>query len=391
MGLSRRVGRVASLVLVLAAHAERARADEITSPPETQPGARMESDAGAAFERAVASKCAAGEATLTNMARQILTGRGTESRTTDTEAIAFAQRATGEPHPWPKVWVASARTLAPLSTLEKVDAWLRELGPSPLRRCAAAAGRTPDGGEAVVVVAVDALADLAPLPRRARTGQWLSVAAHLRVHAKGGKVIVLGPSGVPQPLPTSFDGKTVRAWFAPDGPGEFAVQVVADLASGPRPVLETPVFADVEPPVLASPCAAPGEDEPQDGQDEPIAIARMLASARTWAGLPPFERDGRLDAVAREHAVRIARVQRLAHDAGDGDPVERLRAAGLETQEVGENLATAPTAVLAHRATWASPSHRVNILRRDFERVGLAVAHDSRGDAWVVEIFTSAL
>jgi uncharacterized protein YkwD len=190
-------------------------------------------------------------------------------------------------------------------------------------------------------------------------------------------------------LPTSFDGKTLRAWFAPDGPGEFTVQVVADVASGPRPVLETQVFSDVEPPVVPSLHPAPGEEETRDERDEETALAGMLNGARAWAGLPALARDARLDAVARAHALRIARTQRLAHDAGDGDPAERLRAVGVETHEMGENLATAPNAILAHRAIWASPSHRANILGRNFERVGLGIAHDSRGEIWVVELFSS--
>jgi uncharacterized protein YkwD len=45
----------------------------------------------------------------------------------------------------------------------------------------------------------------------------------------------------------------------------------------------------------------------------------------------------------------------------------------------------------AHRALWTSPSHRANMLSRDFERVGIAVARGPRGDAWVVETFAGGL
>jgi uncharacterized protein YkwD len=57
----------------------------------------------------------------------------------------------------------------------------------------------------------------------------------------------------------------------------------------------------------------------------------------------------------------------------------------------GENVAHATTVALAHRALWASPSHRANLLRREFESVGVAVARDDRGDAWVVETFAGGL
>ena len=80
----------------------------------------------------------------------------------------------------------------------------------------------------------------------------------------------------------------------------------------------------------------------------------MLAAARTTSGEAPLARDPRLDAVAREHARRMA-PHVLAHDAGDGDPAERLQAAGLSSQTLGENVAHAATVALAHRSLWAAP------------------------------------
>jgi uncharacterized protein YkwD len=58
---------------------------------------------------------------------------------------------------------------------------------------------------------------------------------------------------------------------------------------------------------------------------------------------------------------------------------------------LGENVAHAPTAPLAHRALWRSVSHRMNLLRPDFDRMGLAVARDTNGEAWVVEVFAGGL
>ena len=81
----------------------------------------------------------------------------------DSDAIAFAQRAAGEPHPWARAWAASAKTLSPDATLRKLDEWLAEDREPRLRRCAVASGVAPDGTRALAVVAVDALADLAPL------------------------------------------------------------------------------------------------------------------------------------------------------------------------------------------------------------------------------------
>jgi uncharacterized protein YkwD len=110
---------------------------------------------------------------------------------------------------------------------------------------------------------------------------------------------------------------------------------------------------------------------------------------RASSGLPPLLRDRRLDAIARAHAARMAGRQELAHDAGDGSPIDRMRDAGLEPLDTGENVAHAATLALAHRAQWWSPAHRANMLRAAPDRFGVGVARDVRGDAWVVELFAA--
>jgi uncharacterized protein YkwD len=367
------------------------------------------------LEREALSRCGPGDAHLSAAAGEVLSRALRGLPLPDADALAFAQRAAGEPHPWARAWAASARTLSTEATLRKLDEWLSDDRDSQLRRCAVTSGVSPDGTHVLAVVAVEALADLAPLPTRARTGQWLAVAARLRVGASAGEVLVLGPSGAPRHVPAWFDGATLHARFALDRPGAFTVQVLATIASGPRPVVEASVFADAEPPGHASQEPAPGEDGPPvdtlvdtlvnppvatpldtpvdrhggDDDDLSIALSSMLAAARAASGEPPLARDPHLDAIARDHARRMVANHALAHDVGDGDPTARMAAAGIASLSVGENVAHAATVALAHRSLWASPSHRANMLRRAFDRVGLAALRDERGDVWVVESFAA--
>jgi uncharacterized protein YkwD len=347
--------------------------------------------------REALARCGNGESGLQAAATLILSRTLRGLPLPDAEALAFAQRAAGEPHPWARAWAASARALSPEATLRRLDDWLLEDHAPGTRRCAVASGAGPDGTVALAVVSVEALADLTALPTRARTGQWLAVQARLRVPAAGGALVVLGPNGATRRVPAWLDGTTLRARFVLDRPGEFVVQVMASTATGPRPVAEACVFADVEPPSHAPNAIAPGEDATDpaeaadaEGRDE-ADLASMLAGARKAAGEPALTRDARLDAVARDHARQVAFAQSVAHDAGDGDPSERLQAAGIGTAALGENVAHAATVALAHRALWASPSHRANMIRRDFARFGVAVARDARGDAWVVETFSERI
>lgn len=339
-------------------------------------------------ERSALSRCGRGEAALVATARVLLERKVAGAALPELDGIADVQRAEGEPHPWPRAWAVRAHTLGD-SAMARLDAWLGD-DARRLRRCGVASGTASDGTTSLVVVTVDALADLAPLPMRARTGQWLSLEARLRVGARGASVIVLGPNGGTRTVPSWIEGSTVRARFAAEAPGLLSVQIVADLPTGPRPVLEADVLVDVDPATAPVAGPAPGEDAGGAGADDEV-LSRMVAATRSAAGLGGLARDARLDAVARAHAQRMATVHELAHDAGDGDPPERLRDAGLDARYLGENVAHAPNVALAHRALWRSLSHRMNLVRPDFDRMGLAVVRDSGGDAWVVELLAGGL
>jgi uncharacterized protein YkwD len=345
-----------------------------------------------AIERAALARCGTGDAALGEAARSIAARRAGEGHLANLEEIALAQRAAGEPHPWARLWAATGASLEESTVTRGLDAWLRASSIPGLRRCGVGSAVGAGAARTLVVLSVDALADLAPLPTRARLGQWLTVEARMHVAAGGGKVFVAGATGLPREIPAWFDGSTIHARFAPAEAGAMTVQVVAELASGPRPVLEATVFADADPPASANrPQPAPGEDAREcAGEAAPASeecrLERMLTAARASVGLPPLSPDATLASVARAHAARMAGTQKLAHDVGDGGPAERLRAGGLEVRDIAENVAHAPTIELAHRALWASPSHRASMLRSGMERVGVGVVRDELGEAWAVEI-----
>ena len=344
-------------------------------------------------ERALAVRCGVGDAALADVARHVLADKLRGARTPDSDALAFALRVAGEPHVWPRAWVVSGRALERDALEKRLDAWTQTLHDVGVRRCGAALGTAQDGTEVAVVVSVDAMADLAALPVRARVGQWLTVDARVLAPSTGARVVVMGPYGAPRSMPTSFDAGHVRARFTPDAPGAFTVQVVADFPSGPRPVLEASVFADASPPSRpdSRAAAAPGEEAALASSDDAASLEAMLAAMRRTEQRATFARDARLDLLARDHAGRMAAARTVAHDTGDGDPTTRLQRAGLSARDAGENVAHAPTVALAHRALYASPSHRVNLLRADFDRVGIGVVRDADGSVWVTELFASAL
>ncbi len=374
------------LVAVAAAVAESAHAEETDWARQTESPRPVDATSLSDRDGEILARCGRSEAGLVAVAQSAVARKAKGLAPLDLDGLAYAQRAAGEPHVWPRAWLIAGRALDHATTLERVATWQRSFRDLGQRRCGVAHGTAPDGTEIIAVIAVDALADMSPLPLRARTGQWLTFDARLLVEAPGARLIVLGPSGSPRTVPTSLESGHVRARFALDRPGAFTVQLVADGPTGPRPVLEASVFADVTPPSSPVPAAAPGEGE--RAADGPSTLAHMVDAVRARERMTPLRKDARLDALARAHAQRMMDARTVGHDVGDGDPSQRLEAAGLEARETGENVAHAPSLPLAHRALYASPSHRSNMLRSELDAIGVGVVTDSDGSVWVAEMFT---
>jgi hypothetical protein len=328
--------------------------------------------------------CGSADAALGRVAQRIADDRARGLGSPEPDTVVSWMRANGEPHPRPVVLVAAGK--APLETAAlraKIDA-VR----TARMRCGFASASLPHGGELMTAVLVDPLADLAPLPTRAHTGAWLTFEARLLVPADDARVVLLGPRGAPRDVPTSFDRDRgiVRARFALDRPGAFTVQLVGDLASGPRPLLEARIFADAEPPADSDPPAlVPGEEA---GHDD---LASMIDALRRAESLPVLERDRRLDAIAGAYAARMRDTRSVAHDLGEGDLRSRFAEAGLDAHVVGENVARGATLVHVHRAVYASPSHRANLLSRAYTHVGIGLARADDGTVYACEVFAGAL
>jgi uncharacterized protein YkwD len=226
------------------------------------------------------------------------------------------------------------------------------------------------------------------LPITTTAGTWLDVRANLLVPATAAQVLVLGPRGQPHAVPSTLAQGVVRARFRADRDGPWLVQVLATVAGGPRPVAEARLFAGAAPTSLSGPSRAPGEEAAQVADPADFLLA-MVNGARHGEGLAPLRNDERLGRIARAHAEAMRATRRLAHDAADGSPGDRVQNAGIAARAVGENVARAADATHAHRTLWQSPSHRSNLLDPGFDSCGMGVASDEDGTLWVCELFAN--
>jgi uncharacterized protein YkwD len=127
--------------------------------------------------------------------------------------------------------------------------------------------------------------------------------------------------------------------------------------------------ADATPPPLSSVDVAPTADE--------YAILRVMNSVRAANGVPPLRPGPALTRAARAHSVDMARRGYFDHGAF----VRRLRRFGIRAPYLGENLAYGGAGLSAQAVVqmWlTSPPHRMNLLDRGFQRIGVGLAGDSR-------------
>ena len=250
--------------------------------------------------------CGRPEAGLRAVALRLVERKLRDRPYLDADGLGQAQRVAGEPHVWPRAWVVSGRALDHETTRQELGEWSRTFRDPGERRCGVAIGYGTDGTEVIAAIALDAEADLGPLPIRTRVGAWLPVEVKLLVPATGARVVVMGPTGRPRTVPTELHGDRVRAQVAADQPGPFTVQVVADTATGPRPVLEALLFADATPWSELPDLRVPGEESaPVDATDAAALLSWVQALRATE----------RLPAPRARSAARRARDRPRADDA----------------------------------------------------------------------------
>lgn len=124
--------------------------------------------------------------------------------------------------------------------------------------------------------------------------------------------------------------------------------------------------------------AAPARATPTAAGAERIFVAKINAE-RARHQLPALVVDGQLVEVARRHSRAMAASGRIWHN-------QRLRAEVVRWVTLGENVGSGAGVDDLHRAFMASPSHRVNVLYRTDNRIGVGVVVSS-GVLYVTEVF----
>lgn len=95
---------------------------------------------------------------------------------------------------------------------------------------------------------------------------------------------------------------------------------------------------------------------------------------REAQGLSQLKFDGSLRKIGRSHSADMFTRGYFSHYSPEGKTVaDRAVDEGIDYLVIGENLAYAPNAELAHKGLMNSEGHRANILSKDYHKIGIGV------------------
>jgi len=113
-------------------------------------------------------------------------------------------------------------------------------------------------------------------------------------------------------------------------------------------------------------------------------VHHMVDATRAEHGLGPLTRSGALDRVARAQSSRMVDRQELFHNP---NLAAELTDVGVEWLWSGENVGVGPYVVAIHDAFVASLHHYENIVRSNYDHIGVGVVSNPAGGVYVTHVF----
>jgi len=120
-------------------------------------------------------------------------------------------------------------------------------------------------------------------------------------------------------------------------------------------------------------------------------VLALINRDRQAAGLGTLAWDDRVAAVSRAHSADMRKTKIVGHvSPTTGAAADRVRAAGIKTAVVLENVAQSSAIGEAHAALMNSPGHRANILEPQATHVGIGIVLGDdvgRREIFLTEVF----
>jgi uncharacterized protein YkwD len=237
------------------------------------------------------------------------------------------------------------------------------------------------GARTLIVVLSARRVWLSPLPSSVPLNATLHLRGRLLESYRNLRVEVLSDAGRALiPVPTE---REISMQLPAAQPGLQRIELRGEGAKGMETLAKLPVYVDE--PFPGRPAAAQAEK-----RYDAAAIAQTLFASinreRAKSGLPPLERDARLDGLARAHSLDMRDHDFVDHaSARTGDAIQRVAQAGLPTPLVLESVARAPNPAALEAGPGTPANELGNMLSRQVTHVGIGVAaqRDAYGELWI--------
>lgn len=253
-----------------------------------------------------------------------------------------------------------------------------------------------EDGRAVTVVAFqESFVDTQPVSRKLPAGGTLHLQGIVKAPYSEPKVFVTGASGEVTELSlVRFDGRGFRAQLSCGQKlGRHQIEIAAEDAAGSAVLANFPVWCGTEPPDRAVVKLDPSTAQPPATEAEAAAeLMALMNGARKAHGLEPLAVDEELAAVARAHSDDMHATGIVAHiSPTTGSAADRVRAAGIRTGVVLENVARAYSIEEGHRGLMSSPGHRANILSDEVSHAAVGITFGAATTLGQREVFITQL
>ncbi|MEZ4368737.1 MAG: CAP domain-containing protein [Kofleriaceae bacterium] len=232
-----------------------------------------------------------------------------------------------------------------------------------------------DGSGVVVFALQGSRVTIQPVARAVDLGRSTYLEGRVAAGFVRPEVFVTEPAGGVQRMPVRSVGTTDFVVEVPcASPGRTQIEITAEDATGSNVLANFPVWC-AEPPPTSLRVDPTVDDVPlRDAADAEQRLLALVNRDRVRAGLPELRWHEGAAEVARRHSAEmhatgeVARVSPITGAAAD-----RVRAAGLRTPTVLENVARAYGVSEVHAGLMGSPGHRANLLSSSATHLGIGV------------------
>ncbi|HWM86682.1 MAG TPA: CAP domain-containing protein [Kofleriaceae bacterium] len=291
--------------------------------------------------------------------------------------IEFALQRNGIIEPSPHlvvVWGPSDEESLIASLAERLPGIL---GSSEFARLGVGVARRGGGDEVTVLAFQSSFIETGPIPRRLERNDRLQIQAAIKPPYADPEVFVTREDGNVQRMVLAQAGRnSFRTEFAcGTHRGRQQVEITALDQTGATVMANFPVWCGEDPPAAIKVELDADETAPiVSGEEAEQRLARLVNQDREKHGLARLPFDPRLTEVARAHSRAMRESGVVAHiSPTTGSAGDRVRAGGIKSSLVLENVARAYGVGEAEEGLMNSPGHRANILSRDATHMGLGV------------------